>query len=83
MPKSATADIIVGSARFRSRGRFPALSYFHRDTLVSTLCIEKKSLDDAHCDADADGNDGDPRRPRCAAAVSLCPVSAEDVRRTS
>lgn len=35
VPKSATPAIIVGSSRFRSRGRFPALSYFHQDTLVS------------------------------------------------
>ena len=35
VPKSATPAIIVGSSRFRSRGRFPVLSYFHQDTLVS------------------------------------------------
>ncbi|XP_028258666.1 myotubularin-related protein 7-like isoform X2 [Parambassis ranga] len=35
VPKSATPAIIVGSSRFRSRGRFPALSYFHQDTLAA------------------------------------------------
>ncbi|XP_006806637.1 myotubularin-related protein 7-like [Neolamprologus brichardi] len=41
VPKSATPAIIVGSSRFRSRGRFPALSYFHQDTLVrhTHVCI--------------------------------------------
>uniref|UniRef100_UPI003AAB719B myotubularin-related protein 7b n=1 Tax=Centroberyx gerrardi TaxID=166262 RepID=UPI003AAB719B len=37
VPKSATPAVIVGSSRFRSRGRFPALSYFHQDTLA-TVC---------------------------------------------
>uniref|UniRef100_A0A3P9LJ15 Myotubularin related protein 7b n=1 Tax=Oryzias latipes TaxID=8090 RepID=A0A3P9LJ15_ORYLA len=35
VPKSATPTVIVGSARFRSRGRFPVLSYFHQDTLAA------------------------------------------------
>nr|XP_046256702.1 myotubularin-related protein 7b isoform X2 [Scatophagus argus] len=35
VPKSATPAIIVGSSRFRSRGRFPALTYFHQDTLAA------------------------------------------------
>ncbi|XP_058495983.1 myotubularin-related protein 7b isoform X2 [Solea solea] len=35
VPKSATPTVIVGSSRFRSRGRFPALSYFHQDTLAA------------------------------------------------
>ncbi|XP_030597855.1 myotubularin-related protein 7-like [Archocentrus centrarchus] len=35
VPKSATPAIVVGSSRFRSRGRFPALSYFHQDTLAA------------------------------------------------
>ncbi|XP_028327362.1 myotubularin-related protein 7b isoform X2 [Gouania willdenowi] len=34
VPRSATPSVIVGSARFRSRGRFPVLSYFHQDTLA-------------------------------------------------
>ncbi|KAM8880315.1 phosphatidylinositol-3-phosphate phosphatase MTMR7-like isoform 1-T1 [Spinachia spinachia] len=35
VPKAATTALIVGSSRFRSRGRFPALSYFHQDTLAA------------------------------------------------
>uniref|UniRef100_G3PVV8 Myotubularin phosphatase domain-containing protein n=1 Tax=Gasterosteus aculeatus aculeatus TaxID=481459 RepID=G3PVV8_GASAC len=35
VPKSATTALIVGSSRFRSRGRFPVLSYFHQDTLAA------------------------------------------------
>ncbi|GAB0188498.1 myotubularin-related protein 7 [Grus japonensis] len=31
VPKSATAHIIVGSSKFRSRRRFPALSYYCKD----------------------------------------------------
>uniref|UniRef100_A0A671UR73 Myotubularin related protein 7b n=1 Tax=Sparus aurata TaxID=8175 RepID=A0A671UR73_SPAAU len=37
VPKSATPTIIVGSSRFRSRGRFPALAYFHQDTLLNAM----------------------------------------------
>lgn len=35
VPKSATAHIIVGSSKFRSRRRFPALSYYCKDNNVS------------------------------------------------
>ena len=35
VPKSATAHIIVGSSKFRSRRRFPALSYYYKDNRVS------------------------------------------------
>ena len=34
VPRSATPSVIVGSSKFRSRGRSPALTYFHQDTLV-------------------------------------------------
>uniref|UniRef100_A0AAQ4PT56 Myotubularin phosphatase domain-containing protein n=1 Tax=Gasterosteus aculeatus aculeatus TaxID=481459 RepID=A0AAQ4PT56_GASAC len=37
VPKSATTALIVGSSRFRSRGRFPVLSYFHQDTLLNAM----------------------------------------------
>uniref|UniRef100_H2TFQ1 Myotubularin related protein 7b n=1 Tax=Takifugu rubripes TaxID=31033 RepID=H2TFQ1_TAKRU len=53
VPKSATADIIVGSARFRSRGRFPALSYFHRDTLAAVCrCSQPLSGFSGRCQED-------------------------------
>lgn len=35
VPKGASQATILGSAKFRSRGRLPALSYFHKDTKVS------------------------------------------------
>lgn len=39
VPKSASPAVIVGSAKFRSRGRLPVLSYFHRDTGVSVQMV--------------------------------------------
>lgn len=43
VPKSATPPVIVGSSKFRSRGRFPALSYYSKENQVcwwhfSSLC---------------------------------------------
>nr|XP_029544621.1 uncharacterized protein LOC115146704 [Oncorhynchus nerka] len=35
VPKSATPPVIVGSSKFRSRGRLPVLTYFHQDTLAA------------------------------------------------
>ncbi|KAK7172846.1 hypothetical protein R3I93_002845 [Phoxinus phoxinus] len=32
LPKSASVATVTGSAKFRSRGRLPALSYYHKDT---------------------------------------------------
>lgn len=37
VPESATPPVIVGSSKFRSRGRFPALSYYCKDNHVSLL----------------------------------------------
>lgn len=34
VPESATPPVIVGSSKFRSRGRFPTLSYYCRETHV-------------------------------------------------
>lgn len=34
VPKSATPPVIVGSSKFRSRGRFPALSYYSKENQV-------------------------------------------------
>ncbi|KAK5936411.1 hypothetical protein CgunFtcFv8_027725 [Champsocephalus gunnari] len=45
--------IIVGSARFRSRGRFPALSYFHQDTLAAVCrCSQPLSGFSGRCQED-------------------------------
>lgn len=35
VPKSATLPVIIGSSKFRSRGRFPSLSYYCKGTQVS------------------------------------------------
>ncbi|XP_007174083.1 myotubularin-related protein 7 isoform X1 [Balaenoptera acutorostrata] len=43
VPKSATAPIIVGSSKFRSRRRFPALSYYYKDNHVS-ICRSSQPL---------------------------------------
>uniref|UniRef100_A0A8C1T410 Myotubularin related protein 7b n=1 Tax=Cyprinus carpio TaxID=7962 RepID=A0A8C1T410_CYPCA len=43
VPKSAFPAVIVGSAKFRSRGRLPVLSYFHRDTSAS-ICRSSQPL---------------------------------------
>lgn len=34
VPESATPPVIVGSSRFRSRGRFPTLSYYSKENQV-------------------------------------------------
>ncbi|KAG7235901.1 hypothetical protein INR49_002099 [Caranx melampygus] len=53
VPKSATPTIIVGSSRFRSRGRFPALSYFHQDTLAAVCrCSQPLSGFSGRCQED-------------------------------
>ncbi|XP_069024536.1 phosphatidylinositol-3-phosphate phosphatase MTMR7-like isoform X1 [Embiotoca jacksoni] len=53
VPKSATPPIIVGSSRFRSRGRFPALSYFHQDTLAAVCrCSQPLSGFSGRCQED-------------------------------
>ncbi|XP_056628589.1 myotubularin-related protein 7b isoform X1 [Triplophysa dalaica] len=43
VPKSASPAVIVGSSKFRSRGRLPVLSYFHRDTSAS-ICRSSQPL---------------------------------------
>lgn len=35
VPESATPPVIVGSSKFRSRGRFPTLSYYSKENHVS------------------------------------------------
>ncbi|KAJ8271719.1 hypothetical protein COCON_G00105780 [Conger conger] len=43
IPKTATPPIIVGSSKFRSRGRFPTLSYYRRDNHAS-ICRSSQPL---------------------------------------
>ncbi|KAG1958239.1 myotubularin-related protein 8 [Pimephales promelas] len=56
LPKGASVATITGSAKFRSRGRLPALSYFHKDTKaaicrcsqplsgLSSRCVEDEQM---------------------------------------
>ncbi|KAG9272614.1 myotubularin-related protein 7 [Astyanax mexicanus] len=43
VPKSATLPVIVGSSKFRSRGRFPTLSYFCKETQAA-ICRSSQPL---------------------------------------
>ncbi|XP_053260454.1 myotubularin-related protein 7 isoform X2 [Podarcis raffonei] len=43
VPKSATAHIIMGSSKFRSRRRFPALSYYYKQNNAS-ICRSSQPL---------------------------------------
>jgi len=38
--KNLDDDTIIKSAKFRQNGRFPVLSYFHKDNGVSTVYIQ-------------------------------------------
>ncbi|KAM3937216.1 phosphatidylinositol-3-phosphate phosphatase MTMR7 isoform 2-T2 [Leptodactylus fuscus] len=43
VPKPASVPIIVGSSKFRSRGRFPTLSYYYQDNNAS-ICRSSQPL---------------------------------------
>uniref|UniRef100_A0A4W4GY42 Uncharacterized protein n=2 Tax=Electrophorus electricus TaxID=8005 RepID=A0A4W4GY42_ELEEL len=43
VPKSASLPVIVGSSRFRSKGRFPTLSYYYRET-QAVICRSSQPL---------------------------------------
>eukprot|EP00794_Sanderia_malayensis_P007201 gene7201-8007_t len=43
VPTSATPSVITGSAQFRSKGRFPALSYYHKSTKAA-ICRSAQPL---------------------------------------
>lgn len=43
VPESATPPVIVGSSKFRSRGRFPALSYYCKDNHAA-ICRSSQPL---------------------------------------
>lgn len=34
LPASASTSLVIGSSRFRSRGRLPALSFYYKNTKV-------------------------------------------------
>uniref|UniRef100_A0AAY4EJU3 Myotubularin phosphatase domain-containing protein n=1 Tax=Denticeps clupeoides TaxID=299321 RepID=A0AAY4EJU3_9TELE len=50
VPKIASQATVMGSAKFRSRGRLPALSYFHRETKAAICrCSQPLSGFSARC----------------------------------
>ncbi|XP_036380158.1 myotubularin-related protein 8 [Megalops cyprinoides] len=50
VPKAASKPTIVGSSKFRSRGRFPVLSYFHKETNAAVCrCSQPLSGFSARC----------------------------------
>ncbi|XP_053160304.1 myotubularin-related protein 6 [Hemicordylus capensis] len=50
VPRSASKPIIVGSSKFRSKGRFPVLSYFHKDNKAAICrCSQPLSGFSARC----------------------------------
>ncbi|XP_076843652.1 phosphatidylinositol-3,5-bisphosphate 3-phosphatase MTMR8 isoform X2 [Brachyhypopomus gauderio] len=50
IPKSASVATVTGSAKFRSRGRLPALSYYHKDTKAAVCrCSQPLSGLNSRC----------------------------------
>ncbi|XP_077983643.1 phosphatidylinositol-3,5-bisphosphate 3-phosphatase MTMR6-like [Glandiceps talaboti] len=50
VPAVATTPVLVGSSKFRSRGRLPALSYFHRENQAAILrCSQPLAGFSARC----------------------------------
>ncbi|CAG0880613.1 unnamed protein product [Cyprideis torosa] len=49
VPASATTPILLGSSRFRSRGRLPVLSYLHRNKAALCRCSQPLSGFSARC----------------------------------
>uniref|UniRef100_H3B7V1 Myotubularin related protein 6 n=1 Tax=Latimeria chalumnae TaxID=7897 RepID=H3B7V1_LATCH len=50
VPRTATKPIIVGSSKFRSKGRFPVLSYYHKEKQAAICrCSQPLSGFSARC----------------------------------
>ncbi|KAH1185642.1 hypothetical protein KIL84_018391 [Mauremys mutica] len=50
VPRTASKPVIVGSSKFRSKGRFPVLSYYHRDKEAAICrCSQPLSGFSARC----------------------------------
>ncbi|XP_075912703.1 phosphatidylinositol-3,5-bisphosphate 3-phosphatase MTMR6-like [Petromyzon marinus] len=53
VPSIVSTPIILGSAKFRSKGRFPVLSYYHRETAAALCrCSQPLSGFSARCPED-------------------------------
>lgn len=52
VPESASPPVIVGSSKFRSRGRFPTLSYYSKENHVSWLrtCMKGENISHSNTD---------------------------------
>lgn len=49
VPITASKPIIVGSSKFRSKGRFPVLTYFYQEKKVRTKCVSLCGLGGGGC----------------------------------
>lgn len=49
VPKTATMQILMGSSRFRSKGRLPVLSYLHNNKASICRCSQPLSGFSARC----------------------------------
>lgn len=49
VPANATTPVLVGSSKFRSRGRLPVLSYLHENNATLTRCSQPLSGFSARC----------------------------------
>lgn len=49
VPSSASTTLLMGSSRFRSKGRLPVLSYLHRNKAVICRCSQPLSGFSARC----------------------------------
>ncbi|XP_064482258.1 myotubularin-related protein 6-like isoform X1 [Ornithodoros turicata] len=49
VPSTATTSILVGSGQFRSKGRLPVLSYFHKNRAAICRCSQPLSGFSARC----------------------------------
>uniref|UniRef100_T1IU07 Myotubularin phosphatase domain-containing protein n=1 Tax=Strigamia maritima TaxID=126957 RepID=T1IU07_STRMM len=54
VPSTVTSPILLGSSRFRSKGRFPVLSYLHKNKAAICRCSQPLSGFSARCVEDED-----------------------------
>ncbi|XP_065201150.1 myotubularin-related protein 6 isoform X2 [Planococcus citri] len=52
VPTSATQNVLLGSSKFRSKGRLPVLSYLHKNKAVICRCSQPLSGFSARCEED-------------------------------
>ena len=52
VPSSVTSDMIQGSAKFRSKGRLPVLTYYHKNGSTICRCSQPLAGFNARCEED-------------------------------